>query len=176
LYLKLGIFAVIGFLAGCNEKVPSQESRPSLSSAEIQQQKQRNSELSANNEPQEEKIMAKRQVSKGEVPKVATWQNKEASNGEFSGATALVSGTVSVQQGCLLVATGDGRFVLPVFPLDAVRWDNTNRVLVFKNKNYRDGDPITLGGGGIQRSSVFTQDPANTIPQCGNVGLFVVSA
>ena len=54
---------------------------------------------------------------------------------------ALISGTLSVHNGCVILAGG----AIPVFPEDKVAWDGTT--LTYRDTPFVVGDTIDLGGG-----------------------------
>lgn len=64
-----------------------------------------------------------------------------------AGMDALLTGTLRVVGGCVVVEPTQGALIVPVFPVDDVSWDDETRTLTFQGTSYQDGDPISLGGG-----------------------------
>jgi hypothetical protein len=72
---------------------------------------------------------------------------------------ALLTGTLILENECLLIKTENDERTIPVFAKDSVVWNGAT--LIFDNHSYAIGDEITLVGGEtetIDRSSVFVPD------------------
>jgi hypothetical protein len=63
-----------------------------------------------------------------------------------SGDGALLEGTVTVTDDCLLIVDEWGQTWLPVFQRPRTTWDGTT--LTYNGRGYTDGSRIRLGGGG----------------------------
>ena len=63
-----------------------------------------------------------------------------------AGDGALLEGTVTVTDTCVLIADDLGQTWLPVFQRPRTTWDGTT--LTYNGKPYTDGSHIPLGGGG----------------------------
>lgn len=66
----------------------------------------------------------------------------------------LLEGTLEIDNGCLVVRadeTGD-EFVV-AFPRSLVEWDASAGVLTYGGVEYRIGDHVTMGGGGVPVST-----------------------
>lgn len=64
-----------------------------------------------------------------------------------AGMDALLEGRLVLDPACVLVMSPDGGFSLPVFPEGDARVDDEFSTLTWRGEEYRDGDPIALGGG-----------------------------
>lgn len=62
------------------------------------------------------------------------------------GMDALLEGTLRLQNGCLVI-TGDPGVWVPYFPAGSASWDG--EVLRWNERDYRDGDQISIGGGEV---------------------------
>jgi len=65
-----------------------------------------------------------------------------------SGDGALLDGTVTVTDNCLLIVDELGQTWLPVFQRPRTTWDGTT--LTYNGRSYTDGSRIRLGGGGSE--------------------------
>lgn len=63
-----------------------------------------------------------------------------------AGDGALLEGTVTVTDDCLLIVDELGQTWLPVFQRPRTTWDGTT--LTYNGRDYTDGSRIRLGGGG----------------------------
>ena len=87
-------------------------------------------------------------------------------SGETFSYMALISGTLSVHNGCVILEGG----AIPVFPEDEVAWDGTT--LTFRGETFVVGDTIDLGGGLGSRDA-----PGRTIPtECGEGSIWGVGS
>lgn len=84
-------------------------------------------------------------------------------DGGYISMMARTSGTISFENGCLLV---DGAPM--VFPADITSWDGTT--LTVSGQDFVVGDEIVVGGGGIS-----IRLPENTPDQCGGLTPFYAS-
>ena len=57
---------------------------------------------------------------------------------------AILAGTISVVDGCMLITTDTGATYTPVFS-DDVEW--SENILTYNSRRYAIGDVIELGGG-----------------------------
>lgn len=106
--------------------------------------------------------------------KLATYELEPLKAGEVrSSALALVSGKLLVKDSCLVIQT-DGKFLQPVFPFEKTIWDDEKGLLIFNGKQYREGDDINLGGGGVSNEGLYRQMKNVSIPSCSNFEIFVV--
>lgn len=97
-------------------------------------------------------------------------------DGPVAGAAARVDGVLSRVRGCLVVATDGGVRVQPVFPAGKARWDPATGTLSFAGRQYRPGDRITLGGGGVASPSAYRREAGVEIAPCEVSNLWVVIA
>jgi hypothetical protein len=97
------------------------------------------------------------------------------SDGPVGGATARMDGVLSRVRGCLVVDSGGGVRLHPVFPAGAAQWNPSTGTLSFAGRLYRLGDRITLGGGGVT-PSVFRREAGIEIAPCEVSDLWVVIA
>jgi hypothetical protein len=91
------------------------------------------------------------------------------------GATAILDGVLSRVGNCLIVTAPNGTRVQPVFLAGTATWDAEAETLVYRGKNYRLGDRISLGGGGVAPSSARGREPGVEIVDCEVNELFAVS-
>ncbi|MET0399662.1 MAG: hypothetical protein ABW277_22940 [Longimicrobiaceae bacterium] len=75
-----------------------------------------------------------------------------------------------------MVATDGGVRVQPVFPAGKARWDPATGTLSFAGRQYRPGDRITLGGGGVASPSAYRREAGVEIAPCEVSNLWVVIA
>ena len=73
-----------------------------------------------------------------------------------AGDSALLEGTVTVNDTCVLIVDELGQTWLPVFQRPRTTWDGTT--LTYNGEPYTDGSRIRLGGGG--RDSTGSADYA----------------
>lgn len=90
------------------------------------------------------------------------------------GAASVFDGVLSRAGNCLIVTAPNGIRVQPVFVAGTATWDAEAETLVFRGKNYRLGDRIALGGGGVAPSSPG-HEPGVEIVDCEADELFAVS-
>lgn len=62
---------------------------------------------------------------------------------------ALLQGEVAVQDGCVIVVGPEEETYIPVFPQSQIEPATPPAVLLFNGTDYAPGDPISLGGGGM---------------------------
>ena len=98
---------------------------------------------------------------------------------QTTGMDALLTGSLLIGSDCVYVVTGergDTIRILPLFPVDVVRWAGEGR-LEIKGEQYRDGDPIELGGGFVRGPGDERPLPADAdIPAaCDTDHVFAVS-
>jgi hypothetical protein len=91
------------------------------------------------------------------------------------GATAILDGVLSRVGNCLIVTAPNGIRVQPVFLAGTATWNAEAETLVLRGKNYRLGDRIRLGGGGVAPSSAHGHGPGVEIVDCEVDELFAVS-
>jgi hypothetical protein len=91
------------------------------------------------------------------------------------GATAILNGVLSRVGNCLVVTAPNGIRVQPFFLAGTERWDAASETLVMRGKNYRLGDRISLGGGGVAPSFDPGREPGVDIVECEVGELFAVS-
>ncbi|MFV0372755.1 hypothetical protein [Microbacterium sp.] len=85
------------------------------------------------------------------------------------GMDALLTGTLRLSGGCVVVDGGAGEAAVPVFPSGDIAWDEDSRRLTWRGESYLDGDPISLGGG-------YGLPDGGYVPEaCGNRETFLVS-
>jgi hypothetical protein len=66
----------------------------------------------------------------------------------------LLEGTLEISNGCLVVRPDEvGDDVVVAFPRSLVEWDASTGVLTYGGMEYRIGDPVSMGGGGVPVSS-----------------------
>lgn len=105
---------------------------------------------------------------------IATWERAASASGVVGSALALAQGRLVLRDHCLLLTAPDGRTILPVFPSDRVRWDAPSRTLIHQGRNYRPGDQITIGGGGVRKDSPAMTRIAGLVDRCAPDMVFVV--
>lgn len=62
------------------------------------------------------------------------------------GDSALLEGTVTLEDGCLTVVDAAGQAVVPIFPTD-FSWSEESGSLSGLGHTFSVGDPVSLGGG-----------------------------
>lgn len=83
------------------------------------------------------------------------------------GMDAAFEGTLRVRDDCVVIEGTDGDVIVPIFPADEVSW--SAGVLGWRDKEYKVGEHILLGGGGSA--------PDGYLPEgCAGVESFLVSA
>jgi len=97
-------------------------------------------------------------------------------DGPVGGAAARMDGVLSRVRGCLVVATDGGVRLQPVFPAGKAQWNAATGTLSFGGRQYRPGDRITLGGGGVASPSAYRSEAGVEIAPCEISGLWVVIA
>jgi hypothetical protein len=97
-------------------------------------------------------------------------------DGPAGGAAARLDGTLARLGGCLVVGTGSGVRVQPVFPAGKARWDEAAGTLIFAGRTYRPGERIILGGGGIASPADYAREVGVTIAPCPVRDLWAVIA
>lgn len=93
-----------------------------------------------------------------------TYERTKVEGGYISNA-ALTTGTISLENGCLLVGGAP-----MVFPADISSWDGTT--LTVNGQGFVVGDAITAGGGG----GTGIRLPENTPDQCGGLAPWYASS
>jgi len=96
--------------------------------------------------------------------------------GPVGGAAALINGVLLRVRGCLVVETGGGVRVQPVFPAGKAQWNAATGTLIFEGREYRPGDRITLGGGGVTSPSAYRREAGVEIAPCEVSRLWAVIA
>jgi hypothetical protein len=95
-----------------------------------------------------------------------TYEQKVNADGTYISPLAQFTGTLSFENGCVLVG-GEPH----VFPADGTSWDGTT--LTVKGNEFVVGDELVGGGGG---SSDDTQMPDEAVESCGDSVGFIVSS
>lgn len=95
--------------------------------------------------------------------------------GVVGGAASAFYGTLSQSGGCLIVTSGDGTKVQPVFPAGKAAWDATAQILTVGQKRYSLGERIMLGGGGVASAASYSRETGVQITKCEVSELFVVA-
>jgi len=147
------------FLGGCNQNVQSKNERPVLDPQNTEV------ELSTNdrdNPSSRLKNMSKIAIVEKEKPK------------HPSGMVASLVGHLEFRENCIVVIAEGGDIEQPVFPSYSVSWDEATNTLIYESKRYKDGDPISLTGGGVNESFFGAQEKVY-LPECPNSSLFVVA-
>ena len=107
--------------------------------------------------------------------KLAFFETQRPKDGEaVGGYTAAISGNLRVEENCVVVVLENGSAVQPIFASYTVVWNNTQNILTYNSKQYRDGDYIRLGGGVIPTTIADTLTK-RTIPNCPDSILFLVT-
>lgn len=107
--------------------------------------------------------------------KLAFFEARRPKDGEaIGGYTAALSGKLRVEENCVVIVLENGSAVQPIFASYTVVWNNTQNVLIYNSKQYRDGDYISLGGGVIPTTIADTLTK-RTIPNCPDSILFLVT-
>ena len=91
-----------------------------------------------------------------------------------SGMVASLVGHLQIRENCIVVIAEGGHIEQPVFPSYSVSWDESTNTLTYESKPYKDGDPISLTGGGVNESFLRAQEKVY-IPECPNTSLFVLA-
>ena len=146
-------------LRGCNQAVQSKNEPPVLDPQNTAV------EMSSNNTDNPSDRLKN-------MSKIAIWE-KEKPNHPF-GMVASLDGRLEFRENCIVVISEGGHIGQPVFPSYSVSWDEATSTLTYDSKRYKDGDPISLTGGGVNESFFGTQEKVY-IPQCPNNSLFVVA-
>jgi len=67
---------------------------------------------------------------------------------------ALLVGTLEFRDGCLVVVDDElGDETVVVFPRSLVEWDSATGVLTYGGEEYRAGDRVSMGGGGVETTA-----------------------
>ncbi|MEJ7831566.1 MAG: hypothetical protein WKF79_01510 [Nocardioides sp.] len=62
---------------------------------------------------------------------------------------ALLFGRLELDEGCLVVVEVDTNVTfIPMFPEDAVQWNEQTQTLTYGGVDFRVGSDVTFGGGG----------------------------
>ena len=110
-----------------------------------------------------------------EYSKLAFFESQRPKIGEsVGGYTASLSGILKVKENCVVIDLENGSAVQPIFASYTVIWNNTQNILIYNSKQYRDGDYIRLGGGIIPTTIADTLNKI-TIPNCPDSILFMVT-
>jgi hypothetical protein len=66
------------------------------------------------------------------------------------GMLALLSGTLAVRDGCVVVSGGEGAVgvTVPIFPRTYASWDADTSKLTYNGVQFAVGDAVAAGGGG----------------------------
>lgn len=97
-------------------------------------------------------------------------------DGLVGGLAARLNGVLSQLGGCLVVTAGNGFRVQPVFPAGKAQWNQAAGTLTLSGKDYRLGDRITLGGGGVTSPSGYRREAGVEIAACEVSDLWAVIA
>jgi hypothetical protein len=95
-------------------------------------------------------------------------------DGPVAGAAARIDGVLSRVGGCLVVAIDGGTRLHPVFPAAKAQWNSATGTLSLAGAQYRLGDRITLGGGGVASPSAYRGEAGVEIAPCEVSDLWVV--
>nr|WP_312116031.1 MULTISPECIES: hypothetical protein [unclassified Moraxella] len=87
---------------------------------------------------------------------------------------AALHGKLRVKGKCLVVGTGGNTDIQPIFSEDSASWNEATKTLTYLGKDYKEGDEIHLGGGGLLNEAEFKNSPNVSIPDCPNTNLFAV--
>ena len=160
MYHKTILVSLIAILlSGCNQTVQSKNERPVLDPQNT------TVEISSNNRdnPSDRlKNMSKIAIVESERPD------------HPSGMVASLVGHLQIREDCIVVIAEGGQIEQPVFPSYSVSWDESTSTLTYESKHYKDGDPISLTGGGVNEK-IFRAQKRIYIPQCPNSSLFVLA-
>lgn len=85
------------------------------------------------------------------------------------GMDALLEGTLTVIDDCIAIAQSDGGRAVPVFPVGDASWDEG--VLSWRGDEFREGDPISVGGGFSDAALTAAYIPSG----CGDFDAFAVA-
>ncbi|MCJ7827309.1 MAG: hypothetical protein MUP36_03625 [Demequinaceae bacterium] len=67
---------------------------------------------------------------------------------------ALLEGTLAIHSGCLVVVPDElGDAIIVAFPRSLVEWDASTGVLTYGGVEYRIGDHVSMGGGGLETNA-----------------------
>ena len=108
--------------------------------------------------------------------RLSFWGVGQPGGGAVGGAAARLEGVLSRLGGCLVVTADNGSRVQPVFPAGKARWNEAARTLSFAGRDYRPGDRIVLGGGGVGAPSAYAREAGVAIAPCLESDLWVVIA
>lgn len=103
--------------------------------------------------------------------KVAFYEAQKP-EGSSGGLASVVRGTLEVRQHCLVVVTDSGTVAQPIFPSYSIVWNEANNTLKHRDKQYKGGDHIELGGGFIPNSALYLSSNPH-IPDCPDADLFL---
>jgi hypothetical protein len=119
-------------------------------------------------------------MAEAESPTTGTrlsfWGIGLSQDGPVGGAAGRLEGVLSRVDNCLVVTASNGRRVQPVFPAGKARWDEAAGTLFFAGRQYKAGDRIALGGGGISSPSSYARETGVRIADCPVAELFAVVA
>lgn len=152
-------------LFGCQQNMPTQKADNALvvKSPPTTQDKISISRLAISHS-------AKKELAKEVLPK-----NKDSNT--ITVATcpvAALHGKLSVKGKCLVVGAGGNTDIQPIFSEDSASWNEATKTLTYLGKDYKEGDEIHLGGGGLPNDAEFKKSPNVSIPDCPNTTLFSV--
>ena len=102
---------------------------------------------------------------------LATAPSRKSDGGIQGSAPSRFSGTLRLQDNCLVVASESGELMQPIFPADRANWNGSQ--LSFDGRTYNIGDAITLGGGALPPA--FDVPQSWSVPACKGSRLFGVS-
>lgn len=105
--------------------------------------------------------------------KIATWNKDNPDNP--SGMVASLEGTLAFKANCIVVISEGGDIVQPVFPSYSVSWDSRKNALIYESKTYKNGEFISLTGGGLVDDTIFRTEKEVNIPECVDTSLFIVA-
>lgn len=87
---------------------------------------------------------------------------------------AAIHGHLKIKEQCLIIETGGTTAIQPIFSKNAVEWNESTKTLTYLGKDYKEGDEIHFGGGGLPNEDEFRKLPNVSIPNCPNTTLFAV--
>lgn len=84
---------------------------------------------------------------------------------------AIAEGRLAVRDNCLVVKSEAGEIFQPLMSNENSDWQEETRTLRFGTRDYRIGDTIRMGGGGVVRENLSARI-ADKIPDCGDARLW----
>lgn len=157
--ILVSVIALI--LSGCNQTVQSKNERPVLDS--------QNTEVEISTNDRDNPSSRLKNMSKS---KIAIVESEKPDHP--SGMLAGLDGHLEIRENCIVVVSEGGYIAQPVFLSYSVSWDEASNTLIYDSKRYKDGDPISLTGGGVNEK-IFRAQEKVYLPECPNSSLFVVA-